>query len=1081
MFLKNREVIVLIFLSLFGYLIGQLAYNFVEVHQIIYPLLKTPSYSLYSLFLPLITFMAALEVDFYILKNLYWQVLLTGAISIIAEFVIISYVVMRFKENLWDLQCTLLFSIAVSIIDPIHSVNSLQTIGVSKIYTDIIRGESLIICSITCIFFGVFRGSSLHISKFRELHVIIGVSLDIFGSIVGGYWCSRVIQLILTDIFNNTLTNIVLCFSLVYITFYIVEYFGMSGIVALVTVGLNLDSLSFKPRMESVVTKFLIMFSSVFQQLIYTFFGIVIGCGGNKYFDIHSGVFLFSLFVAVNAVRLLTIILVSPILMHLNYEYNWQWAIVIAWSGIRGVFSILLAPDIYNLAEQKVLFPHMFVFYAQAISLLTMGINSYMMIQSARTLGLCVISLPRQIVMQNATEHIQGIIQNTMTLYKTEKLLTNVNWTLVEKNVKIEYIIPPGPLQNSGYSLDDAREEILTDELLTEEARFHVAIIQMSSFEKQCNDGILGVDAARILIGAAKSYCYIPGKFMTIYDVSNYVKARSWLIKFKTVLTFLEYHKEKAPFLSLGIVYSKYFEFAGHIIPFLYVYPMMIHLWPAARAFNVSALIGVNYYFLSLYVLQSTLKMMIPLLIKVTDMYIKRHLSLMYSITRGYVKGQEDAELLVKQISGNESIHHKLCEILEKNKRDAIKELGRIEHEGRDVVIALKTKQAVQNVIAKALKNLIFLWSRGIIDKHEGIEMNKVLLNKIKALNNFPMAIPPPTPDRYLSNVVWLENKDVLIEFFKERAKLVYFDYGDIICKEGEMPQGIFLIISGMASLHSSSLNFGLDCSQRSFRKGKGLFTEYCTGGEILGELSCLLKQEIRYTAICETTLQAFFVSLEDLYEGFDIFWPSLEYKMWLKLALYTACQYFGPNLADEDLRFQKCVADNHVYVETLSIFNEMTINHETMKFAIIVYGSVINSRTEEQYLAPCIVPKTCDQIQGTADLSKLLIIQAMGPETTDQSSSLSGLLEKFGKCWKPDLELEKEHDHTGPGWRRGLWEEVATAACIAHTFKGRHKFSRARAHCGQGEGADCWESTGHMKKWARQHDGAGHGSPLCL
>lgn len=29
------------------------------------------------------------------------------------------------------------------------------------------------------------------------------------------------------------------------------------------------------------------------------------------------------------------------------------------------------------------------------------------------------------------------------------------------------------------------------------------------------------------------------------------------------------------------------------------------------------------------------------------------------------------------------------------------------------------------------------------------------------------MAIPPPTPDKYLHNIVWLENKDVLIEFFK--------------------------------------------------------------------------------------------------------------------------------------------------------------------------------------------------------------------------------------------------------------------------------------------------------------------------
>lgn len=39
--------------------------------------------------------------------------------------------------------------------------------------------------------------------------------------------------------------------------------------------------------------------------------------------------------------------------MHSNYEYNWRWGVVIACSAIRGVFSLLLAPDIYNLAEEK--------------------------------------------------------------------------------------------------------------------------------------------------------------------------------------------------------------------------------------------------------------------------------------------------------------------------------------------------------------------------------------------------------------------------------------------------------------------------------------------------------------------------------------------------------------------------------------------------------------------------------------------------------------------------------------------------------------------------------------------------------
>ncbi|XP_072686746.1 sodium/hydrogen exchanger 11 isoform X1 [Canis lupus baileyi] len=1049
--LKNSEVTVLMILSLLGFVIGQLAHNSIEVHKIVYPLLKTPSYSLYCYFSPMIIFMAALDVDFCILKNVFWQVLLIGLVSLLMTFIILGYVVLKFNKDLWDLQSSILFSMIVGMTDPVHSVNSLKTIGISKTYTDIIRGESMIICGFTSICFGVFRSDFLHISMFTEFRVILGLCLDILGSIICGYSCSRIIQFILTDLFSNTLTSIILCISMVYMTFYIGESFGMSGMIALVTVGLNFDSLSFKPRIEVTITKFLIMFSSIYQQLIYTFFGIVIGCGETKYLRFHTVVFMLILFATVNFVRLLTIVLVSPLLMHANYEYNWRWGIVIAWSGIKGIFSLLLAPDIHNLADQKVESPQLFILYVQGISLMTMGINSYMMAHSARTLGLCATSLPRQMAIQNAIKHIQEIIQNTITLFKTEKVLTNVNWTLVEEKTKIEYIIPSDAYNNVSH--DDIEEESLTEEVLIEEARLHVAIIQMSSFEKQCNDGILSVEAARILISATKSFCPIQGKFMSIYDVSTYVRARSWLIKFKNMLTSLEYHKDKALFILYGdnkfllfvchVVFSEEFEYAGHIITVMYIYPMIMHLWPMARELNVSGLISVNNYFVFLYIFQAAMKiislkrkyfhqywntleflimlvgiidifciyfvklrpdnfaliqmtvilgyfriirfipfikLIIPLLINIVDVQIKKRLRLMYSITKGYVKSQEDTKLLIKQISSRESVYQKLYEILETNKRDAVKELGLIEHEGRDVVIALKTRQAIRRVIAKALKNLTFLWSRGIIDKHEGIEMNKVFLAKIKALNNFPMAIPPPTPDKYLHNIVWLENKDVLIEFFKERAKLAYFDYGDVICREGEMPQGIYLIISGMAILHSSPPTFGIDSSLRSERGSKSMFTEYCTSGDIIGELSCLLKRETEYTAICETILQACFISLEDLYEGFDVFWPSLEYKIWLKFALSVAYQYFESSLIDEDLEFQKCVTFNLAYVETLSSYNEMTIDNVTMKFVIIVYGSVIDTKTEVPYLAPCILPKTCEQIQGTSDLSKLLVVQPSDP-----------------------------------------------------------------------------------------------------
>lgn len=41
-------------------------------------------------------------------------------------------------------------------------------------------------------------------------------------------------------------------------------------------------------------------------------------------------------------------------------------------------------------------------------------------------------------------------------------------------------------------------------------------------------------------------------RFMSIYDVSTYVRARSWLVKFKNMLTFLEYHKDKTPLILYG-------------------------------------------------------------------------------------------------------------------------------------------------------------------------------------------------------------------------------------------------------------------------------------------------------------------------------------------------------------------------------------------------------------------------------------------------------------------------------------------------------------------------------------------------
>lgn len=65
--------------------------------------------------------------------------------------------------------------------------------------------------------------------------------------------------------------------------------------------------------------------------------------------------------------------------------------------------------------------------------------------------------------------------------------------------------------------------------------------------------------------------------------------------------------------------------------------------------------------------------------------------------------------------------------------------------------------------------------------------------------------LPTRRPFFHFKILFWFRKvdcDDFILTFsflFQEKAQLAYFDYGDVICTEGEMPQGIYLIISGMA------------------------------------------------------------------------------------------------------------------------------------------------------------------------------------------------------------------------------------------------------------------------------------------
>uniref|UniRef100_A0A8C8VJE5 Cyclic nucleotide-binding domain-containing protein n=1 Tax=Pelusios castaneus TaxID=367368 RepID=A0A8C8VJE5_9SAUR len=301
--------------------------------------------------------------------------------------------------------------------------------------------------------------------------------------------------------------------------------------------------------------------------------------------------------------------------------------------------------------------------------------------------------------------------------------------------------------------------------------------------------------------------------------------------------------------------------------------------------------------------------------------------------------------------------------------------LGLMQRDFPDIVTAVKTKQAIQTVLNTATETLKVLISSGIVDKNEGNKIQKMILLKKKQLGTLPSTIAPPTAEELLHNISWLENEKNQIEFIQKKARLLCYDYGDVICEEHEMPQGIHLIISGMTKLYGASPRYGVDKNVYEQRYPTRMpYTDYLVSGAIIGELNCLTKQEMEYTVTCETAVQTCFISMDDLFEAFDKFLecPSLEYKIWLKLALDIAIKIFKENLAYQDWSYMMCTKFPNIYVMDVPTHSKLDIYDGTMDDVILVHGSVQDCQQLHPYFAPCILPKTCHQVRRIVAITSL-------------------------------------------------------------------------------------------------------------
>ncbi|XP_062823628.1 sodium/hydrogen exchanger 10 isoform X17 [Anolis carolinensis] len=821
--LKETKVPILVVIFFIGLVIGIVA-HFTHQLPFVKHIAEIDPVLFLHLFTPVIIFTASFEMDFYIFRKSFWQVLVLAVPGFLMNCGFLGWLTFKINKYNWSWDDSMLFGIILSTTDPILSVAAVKNIGLSKIVTNLIKGESLFNDATTVIIFELYRDLVHQSHQEVVKEIFVQLILKFFASIAFGFLSSKLVSYWLAHIFNDGIIEVILSFSMAYVIFFLAEWFGMSGVISLCMLGLLLDSVSFSPGMDAFLYKFWAMLTFLAHIMIYLIMGIVIAQKTFPYINTRGFFSVITVYLSLNLVRALVILTLSPFLSRLGYGFNWRWGAVLVWSGMRGTFTLNMAlalsqtPSI-TAADLQV--KTMILLHCGTASLLTLIINSTTVKKLVVTLGLCNITLPKRMAMHNAVQRIRQMEANAFSMLKLDRFLADANWTMAEDSMTIEY----------PYKLDTEEIRQLSKTLkcpdcdadiaferspqqiadIMEEARLRLLTAQIASYQKQYNSGMLNQEAAQTLIGAAESYVDIEGKFMNIHEVKTYWESKGMLVTMKKWLSDWVYNVKdettKAPknkFLRLchQIVFMEEFEYISTMITYLNSVPIILNFITSVNAEYLPQLKMCNYYFLCLYIGEAALKALamgrtyiyyhwnqfdlivivvgiidvmiinlfknmtpsypmintirifrfgrllrvfrlfkltLPTLIFVLDKQINKQLTFRYDIAKGYVQGEEDIKRLIEQISGHEKVYIEITKILEKNKQEAMKELGLMQRDYPEIVTAVKTRQAVQTVLNTASETLKFMISGGIVDRNEGAELHK----KTSSLNS-RMAFTPP-------------------------------------------------------------------------------------------------------------------------------------------------------------------------------------------------------------------------------------------------------------------------------------------------------------------------------------------------
>lgn len=403
------------------------------------------------LFLPILIFDAAYELNLHIFKKTLANATLLAAPGLIICMLLTGALMMGVATFIpgfesWTWAFALMFGALISATDPVAVVALLHELKTSKRFSTLVDAESLlndgtgIVCFM--LFFGAYAaGETTHASPIITFIREVGLSTLL------GFLLARIVIWFITRINSEEMVQNSVIILAAYLTFILSQYYlGVSGVIALVAFGLTVTYVG-KPRLKPQVNTFMEHFWELLTYIANTLIFILVGVVIAEKVDFSWGALgvLILIYIALNLIRFAMIMLLYPVMKRLGYGLTRRESVILTWGGLRGALAMTLAlmvsytPAIPEDIRSQVLF------FTAGIVTLTLCINATTMRALLNRLGLTHVPSARTMLAYRIEKSIRDNSEKYLEGLKKRDALEGANWYKVESYMTAQ---PQEPAKN---------------------------------------------------------------------------------------------------------------------------------------------------------------------------------------------------------------------------------------------------------------------------------------------------------------------------------------------------------------------------------------------------------------------------------------------------------------------------------------------------------------------------------------------------------------------------------------------------------------------------------------------------------